>query len=339
MKTNNKKILVTGGAGYVGSHVVKALRDAGKSPVVFDNLSTGLRENLLPDIPFLQGDTLFYEQLKQVLHLVMHQKETDQAIPHLLHDTCAGCSCPYKGRYDWAEKVTETCLESSRVAVGRKTDRIDRILTHPVAGIAGFFAIMVGVFYLIFSLASVPMDLVDAGFDKVKINTVLMRGKNEDELLDLVNFSYQKNLLLRFIEMMPVSTNDVLKDSNFLPCGEVMKFLSDTFGGLEPSANYRTNGPATYYKISGRDQLIGFIGAMTNLHFCESCNKLRLTCDGKLRPCLGSHLEFDLLSEIRSGASDERIADFIREVVARKPKAHDFLSNYQPGRKMIAIGG
>ena len=182
-------------------------------------------------------------------------------------------------------------------------------------------------------------DLIDAGFDKVKINTVLMRGRNDDELLDLVDFTHQRNLLLRFIEMMPVSTNDVLKDSNFLPCGEVMKFLSDTFGGLEPSANYRTNGPATYYKISGRDQLIGFIGAMTNLHFCESCNKLRLTCDGKLRPCLGSHLEFDLLSEIRSGASDERIADFIREVVARKPKAHDFLSNYQPGRKMIAIGG
>ena len=182
-------------------------------------------------------------------------------------------------------------------------------------------------------------DLVDAGFDKVKINTVLMRGKNEDELLDLVNFSYQKNLLLRFIEMMPVSTNDVLKDSNFLPCGEVMRFLADTFGDLEPSNDYRTNGPATYYKISGRDQLIGFIGAMTNLDFCESCNKLRLTCDGKLRPCLGSHLEFDLLSEIRSGASDERIADFVRDVVARKPKAHDFLSNYQPGRKMIAIGG
>ena len=104
------------------------------------------------------------EQLKQVLHLSVHQKETDQAVPHLLHDTCAGCSCPFKGRYDWAEKVTESCLESSRVAVGRKTDRIDRFLTHPVAGIFGFFAIMVGVFYLIFSLASVPMDMVDAGF-------------------------------------------------------------------------------------------------------------------------------------------------------------------------------
>ena len=182
-------------------------------------------------------------------------------------------------------------------------------------------------------------DLIDAGFDKVKINTVLMRGRNEDEMLDLVDFAHQRNLLLRFIEMMPVSTNDVLKDSNFLPCGEVMKFLSDTFGGLEPSANYRTNGPATYYKISGRDQLIGFIGAMTNLHFCESCNKLRLTCDGKLRPCLGRHLEFDLLKEIRRGATDENIENFIREVVARKPKAHEFRENYQPDRKMIAIGG
>ena len=180
---------------------------------------------------------------------------------------------------------------------------------------------------------------LDAGFERVKINSVLMRGRSEDEILELVDFSYKRNLLLRFIEMMPVSSNDVLKDSNFLPCGEVIKSLSDTFGRLQSRSDYKTNGPASYYMIPGRDQLIGFIGAMTNFHFCESCNKLRLTCDGKLRPCLGSHLEFDLLSEIRCGASDERIANFIRGVVAKKPKEHDFLSNYQPGRKMIAIGG
>ena len=180
---------------------------------------------------------------------------------------------------------------------------------------------------------------LDAGFERVKINSVLMRGRSEDEILELVDFSHKRNLLLRFIEMMPVSSNDVLKDSNFLPCGEVIKSLSDTFGRLQSRADYKTNGPASYYMIPGRDQLIGFIGAMTNFHFCESCNKLRLTCDGKLRPCLGSHLEFDLLSEIRCGASDERIANFIRAVVAKKPKEHDFLSNYQPGRKMIAIGG
>ena len=80
MKTDNKKILVTGGAGYVGSHVVKALRDAGKEPVVFDNLSTGLRENLLPGIPFMLGDTLSSEQRKQamrgvdsIIHMAAHK--------------------------------------------------------------------------------------------------------------------------------------------------------------------------------------------------------------------------------------------------------------------------
>ena len=92
MKTNNKKILVTGGAGYVGSHVVKALRDAGKSPVVFDNLSTGLRENLLPDIPFLPGNTLFSEQLKQALQGV-------DSIVHMAAHKAAGESMNDPGKY------------------------------------------------------------------------------------------------------------------------------------------------------------------------------------------------------------------------------------------------
>ena len=92
MKTNNKKILVTGGAGYVGSHVVKALRDAGKSPVVFDNLSTGLRENLLPNIPFFLGDILFSEQLNQALQGV-------NAIVHMAAHKAAGESMNEPGKY------------------------------------------------------------------------------------------------------------------------------------------------------------------------------------------------------------------------------------------------
>ena len=177
------------------------------------------------------------------------------------------------------------------------------------------------------------------GFEKVKINSVLMRGRTENELFDLLEFAKDRGILLRFIEMMPVSTKDVLNDSNFLPCGEVIKILSEEYGKLKPLPDYKTNGPASYYSFQDRDQVIGFIGAMTNFNFCESCNKLRLTCDGKLRPCLGSHLEFDLLKEIRRGATDENIENFIRDVVARKPKAHEFRENYQPDRKMIAIGG
>ncbi len=96
---------------------------------------------------------------------------------------------------------------------------------------------------------------------------------------------------------------------------------SRIFGQLIPEPSFRTNGPATYYQIPGRTQRIGFIGAMTNLHFCESCNKLRLTCDGKLRPCLGSYLEFDIMEPLRAGATDEELRQFFRDVVDRKPQA------------------
>jgi cyclic pyranopterin phosphate synthase len=111
------------------------------------------------------------------------------------------------------------------------------------------------------------------------------------------------------------------------------------YGPLTPLPDFKTNGPATYYAIPATGQKIGFIGAMTNLHFCENCNKLRLTSDGKLRPCLGSYLEFDLREALRAGCSDEELARLIHNVVARKPKEHDFRDNYQPTRKMIAIGG
>jgi len=178
-----------------------------------------------------------------------------------------------------------------------------------------------------------------AEFDQIKLNTVLMRGRNEDQLIPLVEFAGSRNLVLRFIEMMPVSTTEVLSEENFLPVAEAKRAIEKEFGDLIPEPTFRTNGPATYYRIPGRDQRIGFIGAMTNLHFCESCNKLRLTCDGKLRPCLGSYLEFDIMKPLRAGASDEELRQFFIGVVERKPEQHDFRTNYRPNRKMVAIGG
>ena len=178
-----------------------------------------------------------------------------------------------------------------------------------------------------------------AGFEAVKLNAVLMRGRNEHELASLVRYARQENLLVRFIELMPVSTSDVLSDENFLPTAEARRIIERDFGPLIPEPEFRTNGPAVYYRFQDFPQRVGFIGAMTDLHFCEACNKLRLTCDGKLRPCLGSHLEFDIKSPLRQGASDDELARFFLEVVERKPEQHDFRSNYQPGRKMVAIGG
>lgn len=180
---------------------------------------------------------------------------------------------------------------------------------------------------------------IDAEFAQIKLNAVLMRGRNEDQLVPLVEFAASRNLILRFIELMPVSTTEVLSDENFLPIAEAKLAIEKYFGDLIPETTFRTNGPATYYQVPGRDQHIGFIGAMTNLHFCESCNKLRLTCDGKLRPCLGSYLEFDIMKPLRARASDEELRQFFLDVVDRKPEQHDFRNNYQPDRKMIAIGG
>jgi GTP 3',8-cyclase len=180
---------------------------------------------------------------------------------------------------------------------------------------------------------------IAAGFEQIKLNAVLMRGRNEGQLIPLIEFAAQRDLILRFIEMMPVSTTEVLDNNNFMPIHEAKRMIESHYGRLIPETEFRTNGPATYYQIPERWQRIGFIGAMTNLHFCESCNKLRLTCDGKLRPCLGSYLEFDIMKPMRAGASDEELKAFFLDVVDRKPEQHDFRNNYQPNRKMIAIGG
>jgi GTP 3',8-cyclase len=187
------------------------------------------------------------------------------------------------------------------------------------------------------------LDGIDAalagGFEKVKLNCVLMKGRTERELGDLIDFAFDRGCLLRFIELMPVSSREMLTERNFLSAGAARQAIEDSFGALIPCPEMKTNGPASYFQIPGRDQHIGFIGAMTDFHFCENCNKLRLTADGKLRPCLGSHLETDMLAPLRAGAPDSELRRLILETVDRKPKEHDFRANYQPGRRMVAIGG
>ncbi|MBP7949173.1 MAG: GTP 3',8-cyclase MoaA [Verrucomicrobiales bacterium] len=178
-----------------------------------------------------------------------------------------------------------------------------------------------------------------AGIPKVKLNAVLMHGRSAETLPELIEFAAANHCVLRFIELMPVSSREMLTEGNFLSAGAAQKSIEARYGPLLPRTDVKGNGPAVYYQIPGREQVIGFIGAMTNLHFCDACNKLRLTADGRLRPCLGSYLEFDLLKVLRAGASDEELRQFFLDVVARKPKEHDFRNNYEPNRTMIAIGG
>jgi cyclic pyranopterin phosphate synthase len=190
---------------------------------------------------------------------------------------------------------------------------------------------------------------VEAGFPQVKLNMVLMKGKNDDEIFDLIEFAREKAVTLRFIELMPVSSSEVLTDDNFISVGHIRRKIEKRYDLVplpEPPSEVKGNGPALYYELSGarnrRGQPVrlGFIGAMTNLHFCETCNKVRLTADGKLRPCLGAHLEYDLKPVLRApDSSDAKLREVFVQTIRNKPEEHEFRNNYVPGRKMVAIGG
>ncbi len=180
---------------------------------------------------------------------------------------------------------------------------------------------------------------VAAGFECIKLNTVLMRGVNEQEIWPLVLFAAEHGLPLRLIELMPVTTTDVLTEKNFMSVGEAMELLRQK-DELIPQPDWRLGfGPARYYELKHTGARVGFIGAMTNLHFCETCNKMRLTADGKMRPCLGDHGEIDLRHALRHEPDDAAIQDLLCAALQRKPLEHSFRDAYQPCRPMTAIGG
>lgn len=173
---------------------------------------------------------------------------------------------------------------------------------------------------------------------RVKLNTVLMRGKNEDQIEPILEQAQSWDVAVRFIELMPVSMGEMLNDSNFLPAREVQSRL-EKIDTLEPLMEPMGFGPARYFRMRKRGIVVGFISAITEEHFCERCNKMRLTADGKLRPCLGNHLEEDLLPALRPAPNSQALRELFYKTLAIKPAEHVFLDNYQPGRIMTAIGG
>jgi cyclic pyranopterin phosphate synthase len=180
---------------------------------------------------------------------------------------------------------------------------------------------------------------VAAKFECVKLNAVLMHGVNEGEIWPLVLFAAEHGLPLRLIELMPITTTDVLTEKNFMSVEDAMALLRQK-DELIPQPDWRLGfGPAKYYLLKHAGARVGFIGAMTNLHFCETCNKMRLTADGKVRPCLGDHGEIDLRDALRHAADDAAVRSLLQTALQRKPLEHSFRGSYQPCRPMTAIGG
>ena len=177
-----------------------------------------------------------------------------------------------------------------------------------------------------------------AGIAKLKLNAVLMRGVNESQIWPLIEFAASRGLILRFIELMPVSLTSVLNDENFFPIAEAKKIIAKR-AAMVPEPARLGHGPAVYYRLPEWSVTVGFIGALTDLHFCETCNKMRLTADGHIRPCLGNHGEIDLKPALRPSVDPARLRELFLEALRGKPREHSFRGNYQPDRIMTAIGG
>jgi len=175
----------------------------------------------------------------------------------------------------------------------------------------------------------------EVGLNPVKINMVVIRGTNDDEISHFALLTLSDAWHVRFIEFMPFIEND--KKNRFLvPVFEIMERI-EALGKLEPSLPNGV-GPAKYYRFPGAKGTIGFISPVTEC-FCQACNRMRLTADGKLRPCLFSDDEIDLRSPLRQGATVEEIKRLIRQAVAAKPERHKLIAGVTCERFMSQIGG
>jgi cyclic pyranopterin phosphate synthase len=167
----------------------------------------------------------------------------------------------------------------------------------------------------------------------VKLNAVALKGVNEDEIEDLVRFAHGHGYDLTLIETMPLGDIDGDRTDQYLPLSIVRARLMDRFT-LE-DIPYRTGGPARYVRVAETGGRLGFITPMTH-NFCESCNRVRLTCTGTLYMCLGQDDAADLRSPLRASMDDSILSAAIDEAISRKPKGHDFIIDRRTRRPAVA---
>ena len=215
---------------------------------------------------------------------------------------------------EYAEKLKKAGLSRINMSL----DTLNRDKFQKLTNFDGFPKVMEG-----FEKA------LEAGL-KVKINSVLMKGINDDEVKDLAKLTEKYPIDVRFIELMPIGKTKEFDRQNFLSCDYVLETLN-----LEKTQNEDLHSPAKLYKLPGAMGRIGLIRPMSQ-HFCHECNRIRLTSDGKIKPCLHSDDIIDVMRPLRKG---EDIGPFIDRALKLKPERHHILEGETIRESMNRIGG
>ena len=178
----------------------------------------------------------------------------------------------------------------------------------------------------------------DMGFYPIKLNMVVIKGINDGEILDFGLLAIEQPYHIRFIEYMPIGLDS--KNSNFISNSNIKSTLVNNLGPMSPILQGKYDGPAKKFKFLGGKGEIGFISAISS-SFCSACNRLRLTADGKILPCLLSNIETDIREPLRKGCLDEEFIKVFQDAVRLKPKSHplNLEGNQRVHRKMCSIGG
>jgi cyclic pyranopterin phosphate synthase len=178
-----------------------------------------------------------------------------------------------------------------------------------------------------------------AGLTPIKLNVVVVRDLNDDEVTDFARRTITDGWHVRFIELMPIGANVSWAGDGVVPIPEIRDRIETKVGPLLAVHGPKGNGPARYYQLPNAMGTIGFIGAMSE-HFCQTCNRLRLTADGRLRPCLMSGAEIDLREPLRAGADLDTVKTILTQAIHHKPQRHHLDEAQSPqDRSMSEIGG
>ena len=253
-------------------------------------------------VRFTGGEPLVRKDLEQLVAMV-------SAVPGM-EDLSLSTNAVILG--DQADQLRAAGIDRVNISLDSlRPERVDAIARRP----GSYQAIMAG------------LDAAErVGFNPIKINVVLIGGQNDDKIADFAQMTRERAWHVRFIELMPTGANLELSADSYVSCQEALRRVR-AIGELEPVSGPSGNGPATYYRFPDAPGTVGVITPMSH-NFCDRCNRMRLTADGHLRPCLFGTLQTNLRDPLRRG---EELEPLIQQTLQIKPERHYLIQGSDEG--------